>query len=48
MLEPEFKLAMIVGGAIMNLHTQNSLNSGLTEFKQQPVPEEMVNKYDDI
>lgn len=47
-LEPEFKLAMIVGGAIMNLHTQNSLNSGLTDFKQQSVPEEMVDKYDDI
>lgn len=47
-LEPEFKLAVIVGGAIMNLHTQNSLNSGLTDFKQQSVPEEMVDKYDDI
>lgn len=47
-LEPEFKLAVIVGGAIMNLHTQNSLNSGLTGFKQQSVPKEMVDKYDDI
>lgn len=47
-LEPEVKLAMIVAGAVMNLHTQNSLNSGLQKFKDEDVPDEMAEKYGDI
>ena len=47
-MEPEVKLMMIVGGAIMTLHTDNSLNSGLDKFKEETVKEGMEDKYGDI
>ena len=47
-MEPEVKLMMIVSGAIMTLHTDNSLNSGLDKFKEEPVKEGMEDKYTDL
>jgi hypothetical protein len=47
-MEPEVKLMMIVGGAIMTLHTDNSLNSGLDKFKDEEVKEGMEHKYNDL
>jgi hypothetical protein len=47
-MEPEVKMLTIVCGAIMTLHTDNSLNSGLDKFKEETVKEGMEDKYGDI